>query len=154
MPTRARDEGALAQGGAQEKRIRFEESTAAPASASDAAETMQPTKRPEAQKDDSKDSEHVGQDGSETDDRSFGYVPTCLQRMEPRSRPIDACGKGKRSLMELLCDGKMREDRSTKNKVGSVYVIQVRNHRKLCRTLGTVWTRISWQRMMTKGLDP
>ena len=94
-----------------QRRIRFEESAAAPASASDAAETMQPTKRPEVQKDDSKDSEHVGQDGSETDDRSFGYVPTCLQRMEPRSRPIDACGKGKRSHMERLCDGKMREDR-------------------------------------------
>ena len=67
MPTRARDEGALAQGGAQEKRIRFEESAAAPASASNAAETMQPTKRPEVQKNDSKDTEHVGQDRSETD---------------------------------------------------------------------------------------
>ena len=45
MPTRPRDEGALHQGGVQEKSVRFEESAAAPASASDAAETVQPTKR-------------------------------------------------------------------------------------------------------------
>ena len=58
-----------------------------------------------------KDSEHVGQDGPETDGRSFGRVPTCLQGMERRNRQIDACGKGKRSHTELICEGE-KEQRS------------------------------------------
>ena len=55
--------------------------------------------QPEVQKDGPKDTEHFGQDGSETD------------------RPFDACCKGNRSHVEFLCYVKWRASRGSEKLV-------------------------------------
>ena len=60
--------------------------------------------QPEIQENDSKDSDHAGQVVLKTYGGPCKNVPACLQRMESRSSPLDACGKRIRDHLEPFCN--------------------------------------------------